>query len=645
MKKISTTWVLKKIHRWLGFPLAVLFFITVVSGFLVGFDDVLEAFNHYGQSYTPVTLEEQAVALEKLTNQGVNYRQIILPSPSTPFYQIRARGERITYRIDDLHKIEHYKNNSDSFFSVMLRLHRNYLLGREGLFGIPGSEYSAWVGLLALLISIIALWLWWPLRKAFRLRDLLPNSTQRKDFYYSHMTAGIIVLIAIVLFSLTGAALTYRSVTQSLLNIDVPSTQGVRQTPLYTAANWQNWLRVAQAEIPDGHLQRIQAPRRRGGGNEEDNENLVNTRNAMEFRFVTSGDWLGMAGSKVLIDTEQSSLVGSLRFGHQSFSSQIYNMILPLHTGRNLSKNYLIVILVFMLLTAVMVFSGFISFIQKKRNYKQITQRKTQLFSTTFKKTSESRKPQNEKGRLAHYSILKNIQGFTMMQSICIVLISVSCSLIAVYLFKGEDINSSQTSQAILERERDGQNRGSFAEQSDNSQGSRGQRGMGSEMRSQGGRHQHGGGSRGGQRGSREGRGANAGHGQHSHSHGSGATSVLGFKANDLENSLIDMTEKLALNESQQNTIREVLSGYSEKSKSNRQTINNARQALSKLIPGSDDYNRNNSMLIEKAKTAFNNMLTLNSKTREDIYSILNETQQTIVTNIEAKSISRRGEH
>ena len=639
MKKISTTWVLKKIHRWLGFPLAVLFFITVVSGFLVGFDDALEVFNDYDQNYIPVTLEEQAVALEKLTTQGINYRQIILPSPSTPFYQIRARGERITYRIDDLHEIEHYKNNSDSFFSVMLRLHRNYLLGREGLFGIPGSEYSAWVGLLALLISIIALWLWWPLRKAFRLRDLVPNSTKRKDFYYSHMTAGIIVFIAIIIFSLTGAALTYRSVAQSLLNVDVPSTQGVRQTPLYTTANWQNWLRVAQAEIPDGHLQRIQAPRRRGGGNEEENENLVNTRNALEFRFVTSGDWLGMAGSKVLIDTERSALVGSLRFADQSFGNQIYNMILPLHTGRNLSKNYLVVILVFMLITAVMLVSGFISFIQKKRNYRQINQGMTLLISTALKKSGASSKAQNEKSQLAHYSIFKNIQGFTMKQSIFVVLISVSCSLLAVYLFKGEDTNPSQTSQNMLEQKRSGEGRESFEEQRNNSQGSRGQRGMGREMRGQGGGHQHGGGSRGGQRGNREGRG------QHSHSHGAGGTSVLGFKVNDLENSLIDMTAKLALNESQQNSIREVLSGYSEKNKSNRQTMNNARQALSKLIPGSDDYDSNNAILIEKAKTAFSNMLTLNSQTRESIYSVLNETQQTIVVNIETESISRRGEH
>src|SRR5690606_30633087 len=143
--------------------------------------------------------------------------------------------------------------------------HRNFLLGKECLFGIECAHYAAWVSLLALGISLIGAWLWWPMRRSFRARQLVPTSSERKSFYFSHMSGGIVLLVFILLMALTGASITFRSVTQNLLGVERDSPG--RDKPTFEALPmdkpWSAWLSAAQAQIPDGELRRIQFPRQR----------------------------------------------------------------------------------------------------------------------------------------------------------------------------------------------------------------------------------------------------------------------------------------------------------------------------------------------------------------------------------------------
>ena len=186
MRKFFTT-----LHRWLGFPLGLLFVITFGTGCLTTVAELLGRVEHARTNteyvYRSTTIEEDARAVsiiikDKKGEDKKGIRQVTLPSKDTPYYQVVARGERWTYPIDRLDQTNYSKNNKEGFFRTVLQLHRNFLLGKEGLLGVDGKYYAAWVGLIALLLSLLGLWLWLPLRRSFAIKDLVPRGKKKKTF-------------------------------------------------------------------------------------------------------------------------------------------------------------------------------------------------------------------------------------------------------------------------------------------------------------------------------------------------------------------------------------------------------------------------------------------------------------------------------
>ena len=74
-----------------------------------------------------------------------------------------------------------------------------------------------------------------------------------------------------------------------------------------------------------------------------------------------------MAQSHVRIDINNSQLISTTLFSQLPMGEKIYSLIKPLHTGHGLPVGYVIVQLIFSLLGTVMVCSGVIMFINKKR--------------------------------------------------------------------------------------------------------------------------------------------------------------------------------------------------------------------------------------------------------------------------------------
>lgn len=349
--------VLRQLHRWIGLPLGGLFLITLASGVVVGGEEFLSSLDKHGQQYRSTTIEEDIQAVEKITAEMQGLRSIVMPRPETPYYQGRGRGGIKTFRIGDLALIDDKKRSREDFIPTVLRLHRNYLLGRQEVLGFGGADLSAWVSLGAIALGFVGVYLWWRARRTFGLDKLVPVKSKRRDYFQAHIHGGVIVLLVILLLGLTGASITYRPIGQSVLGAEQISAPGLRDYPLYIEDSWDAWLRRAEASMPGEELARISFPR--GGGATEFDS--VNPRNAIQFRYVTDKDWLGVAGSRVFIDPGQSGYLGAVRFEALPFGQKLYTMILPLHTGRNISTVYLGVVLVFSILAMVMTFSGVIS--------------------------------------------------------------------------------------------------------------------------------------------------------------------------------------------------------------------------------------------------------------------------------------------
>jgi len=382
---------LTSLHRLVGFPLGLLFVVTFGTGSLTAIDELIHRveqvqFNTEYQ-YRDTTIEEDARSLEYIIEGKKGLRQLVLPTEDTPYYQVVARGERWVYPIDHLENERHISTNNEGFFRTVLQLHRNYLLGKECLFSIEGSNYVAWVGVISFLLSVLGLWLWWPKRRSFVIKDVVPQGRRRKHFYINHMTGGVVVLALIVLLSLTGASITYRSIAQGIFGVErdkAPTIEAVDLEP-----SWQAWLSAAYTNMPEGSTlevirfprqprnnnQRKQAEGRGENTTEQKNRNLdkKESKNAtpqiLEFRFHTSGDWFGLTGSKVKIDKRASTLVDVSPFSTMTFTEKFYTLLVPLHTGHHLPAAYVVLLLMLSLLGTVMVFSGIASFIMKKRKW------------------------------------------------------------------------------------------------------------------------------------------------------------------------------------------------------------------------------------------------------------------------------------
>lgn len=355
------------LHRWVGLPLGILFLAILVTGLIVGGADLLRALDGKDQTYRETSIEEDARALERMTQDVPRIFQAVLPTPRTPYYQARARGETKTYRIGDLEPIDHQVSSGGDLYRVALSLHRTFLLGRQGgVLGISGADVVAWVGLIATVLSLLGIWLWWPYRRSFRWRRTLPRTWKRSEMFRSHMTAGVVTVAAVGLLCVTGAAITYRGLTRTTLDASQVSSVGLRKSPYYIASDWNTWLRLAKQEM-DGDLAVVAFPRTRGGrGATADFEyGVVDPAAAVQVRFVTDGDWLGMAGSRVYIDPRQSALIGAARFDALPIGQRLYALIVPLHAGRSVTPGYLAVLPFCTLLATVMTFSGVLSFALK----------------------------------------------------------------------------------------------------------------------------------------------------------------------------------------------------------------------------------------------------------------------------------------
>ena len=217
-----------------------------------------------------------------------------------------------------------------------------------------------------MLLSLLGIWLWWTFRRSFRWRRIVPLRWTRNEMFRSHMTAGVVTVVALVLLCVTGAAITYRGVTRAALDASLIGDVGFREFPYYVASDWETWLKLAEQEM-DGDLTVVAFPRRRGGQTApvEFEYGVVDPASAVQFRFATDSDWLGMAGSRVFVDPRQSALIGRARFDDLPFGQRLYSLIVPLHTGRNVAPAYLVALLLCTVLATVMTFSGVASLVLK----------------------------------------------------------------------------------------------------------------------------------------------------------------------------------------------------------------------------------------------------------------------------------------
>ncbi len=351
------------LHRWLGVPLGLIFLLTFATGGITALDELIKHGTRAISAEQVASLpskQQLVTAIPALLAKHPDSRVLYTPSKEVPFYRLSTRQQVWHYAADGVTLVKHDKNRkNDGFFRTVLQLHRNLLLGKQGIAGVGGNKLVAWVSLLALLLSVIGVWLWWPRRSKFSVKDVMPRGNKRKHFYLSHMSAGVVSLISILLLALTGATITYRDVAKQWL--DASPQEMTTEVNIPVATSWSSRLLMAERQLsPQAELVRIRfTTQQRAKDKQQVQAKLA------QLRFSTQDDWFGLARSTVTINLANSSIVAVSAFGELSFSQKLYTVLVALHTGHDLPWGYTFVLLVFSVIGSLMVFSGVWSFLLK----------------------------------------------------------------------------------------------------------------------------------------------------------------------------------------------------------------------------------------------------------------------------------------
>ncbi len=258
------------LHRWVGIPLSIIFFVTLVTGALTAYNQVRQNTDSQGQTYRVTSPAEDAAAVEVITANFDGLTSIVMPNKSTPYYQVNVRGSRAFVGIADAQGDHNLVRGMESargqFYAWIFRLHRTFLLGGENqnALGVEGVKITAWVAITAVSFSLLGLYLWWPFRSKFKVQQAVPMSVKRRAYFNAHLTSGLIVVGAIVILGVTGASLYFRTQTNALLGTNEGRNVGVLERPETLQNNWPTWFETSANKIPDGRLVSVDFPRNGG---------------------------------------------------------------------------------------------------------------------------------------------------------------------------------------------------------------------------------------------------------------------------------------------------------------------------------------------------------------------------------------------
>lgn len=360
-------------HRWLGFSLSVLFLITLVSGLYTGTVRLLDRYQpDFGQVLPVLTLEETADTLGQLAQRFPNATSLTPPTASQPYYIASSRQMTLYLSAPDLSVLHRAQRQSSPLRSYMLMLHRNFARGQDARWMV------AWTSLGAVALTVVGVIAWWPLRRSFRRKDLMPRSLKRSVVFRSHMSIGIIVSAVILGMGLSGAAMTYTTQARAVLSATAPAATITYRSPEYPfEPGWANAVAFGSALFEGAPLMQISKPRRAPVGS---------FGQVYELRYAAPGDWAATGNSYVLVDSVTWGVLGVNRFAEKPFGQKLSEMMRALHEGRNMSNGYLIGLLLANLAIVMMVLMGLFSFMQKsyrasvRRAPNRITRRVSNLF-------------------------------------------------------------------------------------------------------------------------------------------------------------------------------------------------------------------------------------------------------------------------
>nr|WP_277749337.1 PepSY-associated TM helix domain-containing protein [Parahaliea mediterranea] len=326
---------------WAGLAALLVLLLSALSGALLVYQKELirlavtpgaelpAAYNH-----PHIAAQLHTLASRQPAGQGISLKA---PSPAEPYWTVRD-GHAL--ELLDVATLNPYPDELGVLDALTLVREFHVAL----LTDTWGQALLLVAGLLALFLTISGLVLWWPGRRAFRWRWVLPRDFHSARSLQYHRHAGALTSPIVLITLLTGSIMLWQKIISPLLPPVATHTQAAAVQPADSPGIGRDY-RLAQAAVPDGWPTFIRTIQ---------NGDTVHTK----VRFRLPGEWHLNGRTSVTVDRSTGELLISERSDQSRTARRLLNQLYPLHSGYGMPATYRLLILVAGIALAWLAFTG-----------------------------------------------------------------------------------------------------------------------------------------------------------------------------------------------------------------------------------------------------------------------------------------------
>lgn len=320
-------WLLQ-LHRWCGLGALVFLLVAALSGSLLVYKQALIRWlivdnTPLPASYSQIQIGAQLDQIKQLLGDDAGRTLIKVPSSDAPYWTLTRDTDKFTQLLNP----ENLRAYSDNLWLLpCLAFARE--LHTELFAGVVGEVILLLAGAMGLLLTLSGIYLWWPTKRGFHWRWVLPRQWKLAHMLHYHRHSGLVFAAFMLALLLTGSLMLWQKLRGPLVAPIVP-----KQSELATSNSTEisPLLSLAQAQFPDGWPTFI----RLGSG-----ENPQ-----VNFRFRLPDEWHPNGRSSVKMDVAKSQQWVSARADQVGSVQRLVNQLYPLHSGYGMPWLYSLLVL------------------------------------------------------------------------------------------------------------------------------------------------------------------------------------------------------------------------------------------------------------------------------------------------------------
>ncbi|HET7274747.1 MAG TPA: PepSY-associated TM helix domain-containing protein [Longimicrobiaceae bacterium] len=206
--------IIRLVHTYVGLALSLLFLVFAVTGGALVYKEAYWRLVYPELRVPALELDADfhaaAIAAAK-EHFGENVLSVKMPEPGVGGYHLYLDGGEAFLSAVDHHLIDSWQP-SERVMSFLFDLHAHLMAGDVG------ERIGGVIGLLGVFLSVTGLILWWPTRRRFALRHLLPRDLSVRSLLLWHRDLGVVTSPILLVLLLTGSGLVFYATAQTLLN-------------------------------------------------------------------------------------------------------------------------------------------------------------------------------------------------------------------------------------------------------------------------------------------------------------------------------------------------------------------------------------------------------------------------------------------